>query len=330
MISISAVILTKNEEQFIDRCINSILWVDEIVVLDSGSTDRTREIATTLGATVYEQEWLGYSAQREQAISLAKNDWILFLDSDEIVTPELARSIQTAMSIPVDERDGYSMDRRGDFLGILLPNESRRSKRLNFVRLFNRKYSGYDRSVKVHEEVQFPGKAIPLEGILLHWRGYVMDEYISVFNRYATLEAQVLQDSGYRLNPIMIILRPFLRFLWCYVAKGEFRLGARGLIHALLKATGEYIRYAKLWEMQNTPRVLHPPSSIYAAPDHAAPDHLETLSATPVTAGAEAIAHSINVPSDSCTLRQMLCYRLNQTPPYPIVIPPVLRLMDGW
>lgn len=267
MIPVSAVILTKNEELFIDRCIRSALWADEILVLDSGSTDKTKEIALSLGATVYEQEWLGYAAQREHAISLAKNDWILFLDSDEIVTPELAHSIQTAMSLPVDERDGYSVNRRGDFLGILLPNESRRSKRLNFVRLFNRKYSGYDLSMKVHEEVRFTGRAIPLDGILLHWRGYVMDEYITVFNRYATLEAQVLQENGYRLHPLIIILRPTLRFLWCYLAKGEFLLGTRGLIHALLKATEEYIRYAKLWEIQNTQRSLHPPSLIYSSTD---------------------------------------------------------------
>lgn len=266
MIPISVIVLTKNEEEFIERCIRSVLWADEVVVLDSGSTDRTREIATSLGANVYEQEWLGWSAQRSKAIVLARNDWVLVVECDEIVTQELAKSIQETMSSSVDPRDGYSVDRRGDFLGILLPNESRPSKRHNFVRLFNRLYSAYDPTMKVHEEVRFPGKAIPLQGVLLHWRGYVMNEYISVFNRYATVEAEVLHEKGFRAHGLIIILRPLLRFLWCYVARGGFRLGTRGLIHAMLKATNEYIRYAKLWEMQNVQRTLHPPIHIYASP----------------------------------------------------------------
>jgi (heptosyl)LPS beta-1,4-glucosyltransferase len=261
---ISVIILTKNEENFIGRCVNSVLWADEILVLDSGSTDKTQEIATFLGATVYEQKWLGWSAQRSKAISLAKNDWVFILECDEIVTPELANSIQDAMSSVVDERDGFSVDRRGDFLGILLPNMSQKKKRLNFVRLFNRKYSAYDPTMKVHEEVKFPGRAIPLDGMLLHWRGYVMDEYITVFNRYATAEAEMLEEKGYKVNGLTIIARLILRFCWCYFAKGGFRYGTRGLIHALLKATSEYIRYAKLWEKQNCSQVhLHPPDKLY-------------------------------------------------------------------
>lgn len=264
MIPISVIVLTKNEEEFIERCIRSVLWADEVLILDSGSTDKTKEIAASQGAKIYEQEWLGWSAQRSKGISLAKNDWVLIVECDEIVTPKLALSIQQAMNGSVNPHDGYSVDRRGDFLSILLPNESRPSKRRNFVRLFNRLYSAYDPTMKVHEEVRFPGKAIPLQGILLHWRGYVMDEYIQVFNRYAAIEAEVLQEKGFRANGLIIILRPILRFLWCYVARGGFRLGTRGLIHAMLKATNEFIRYAKLWEMQNVQRVLHPPTHIYA------------------------------------------------------------------
>jgi (heptosyl)LPS beta-1,4-glucosyltransferase len=267
MIPISVIILTRNEELFIARCVGSVLWADEVVVLDSGSDDRTMAIAMGLGAKVYQQPWLGWSAQRANAISLAKNDWVLVLEADEIVTPALAQSIQTAMSGVVVEEDGYSVDRRGDFYGILLPNESRASKRLNFVRLFNRKHSAYDPTMKVHEEVRFPGRAIPLAGTLLHWRGYIIDEYIPVFNRYATAEAEMLYERGDRANALTIFMRPVLRFLWCYVAKGGFRLGTRGLIHAQLKATSEYIRYTKLWEIQNAQRVLHPPAHLYLDPN---------------------------------------------------------------
>lgn len=263
MPALTVIILTLNEEEFIERCVNSVRWADEVLVVDSNSTDKTREIAAALGARVYEQKWLGWSGQRNKGVEIAKNDWVMFLECDEIVTPELAQSIQDVMSRPMDERDGYCLDRRGDFYGLLLPNMSRPSKRKSFVRLFNRRCSAYDMSMKVHEEVIFPGKSIPLEGVLLHWRGYVMDEYITVFNRYATVEAEMLQENGVRSSALKIFTRPILRFLWCYIAMGGARLGTRGLIHAMLQATSEFIRYTKLWEMQHAERTLHPPASIY-------------------------------------------------------------------
>lgn len=158
MLPISVTILTKNEEQYIERCINSVIWADEILVLDSGSKDRTCQIALSLGAKVIQQSWLGWVPQHQKAIALAKNDWILILDCDEIITPTLAHSIQQVMSHSVDERDGYSMSRRGDFYDILLPNTSPKHRVLNFVRLFNRKYGGYDPDERIHEEIRVQGK----------------------------------------------------------------------------------------------------------------------------------------------------------------------------
>ena len=266
MTPVTVIILTKNEEEFITWCIDSVRWADEILVIDSESTDRTRELAESLGAKVVVQPWLGWAGQLTKAIALAKNDWILNLDADEIVTPELACSVQSAMSKP-DPRDGYAVDRRGDFLGVLLPNESRRSRKLNFVRLFNRTQSAYDTAMKVHEEVRFPGEAHLLEGVLLHWRGSTLDELISVFNRYATVEAEVLDDAGKRATALDIIAWPILRFLWSYVVKGGFRLGTRGLMHSLLKATSDFMRYAKLWERQHGARQLHPPAHLYERPE---------------------------------------------------------------
>ncbi len=263
MPALTVIVMTKNEEQFIERCVRSVSWADEVLVLDSCSSDKTREIAASLGANVYEQEWLGWPSQRNKAVSLAKNDWVFFVEADEIVTPELARSIQEVMSGPMDERDAYSVDRRGDFYGILLPNMSNKRRIRNFLRLFNKHYSAYDPTMKVHEEVRFPGKAIPLKGVLIHWRAYMMDEYITAFNRYATTEAEVLNERGRRASGIRIFFWPILRFLWNYVAKGGARLGTRGLIHAMLQATAEYIRYAKLWEMQNATHTPHPPTHVY-------------------------------------------------------------------
>ncbi len=259
---VSVIILAKDEERFIERCVRSASWADEVLVLDSGSTDRTREIAAASGAVVHEQEWLGWAPQRVRAIELASYDWVFYLDSDEIVTPRLADSVVAVAGGPMDPDDGYSVDRRGDFLGVLLPNDSRRSKRRSFVRLFNRTRSGYDAADIVHEEVRVPGRSIPLDGVLLHWRAYEMDEYVTVFNRYATVEAQMLDGQGVRSTGAKILYRPLLRFLWCYVYKRGFRLGARGLIWSLLKATSEYVRYAKLWERQNARATPHPPAEL--------------------------------------------------------------------
>ncbi len=271
MIPITAIILAKNEEDYLAWCVSSVSWADEVLVVDSGSTDRTRELAASLGARVHEQPWLGWSGQRNKGVSLAKNDWVFFIEADEIVSAELGASIRRAFSGPVDPRDGYSLDRRGDFLGVLLPNEARASKRLNFVRIFNRQHSAYDMSMKVHEEVIFPGKAVPLEGVLLHWRGYTMDELVSVFNRYATVEAEVLNDRGTRATTLTVLVWPLLRFFWSYLARGGWRLGTRGLMHSMLKANSDYMRYAKLWELQNVSQSLHPPANLYIPPVGVAP-----------------------------------------------------------
>jgi (heptosyl)LPS beta-1,4-glucosyltransferase len=260
---LSVIILTKNEEQFIERCIRSVDWADEKLVIDSGSVDQTKEIAVSLGASVYEQDWLGWSAQRNKGISLAKHDWVFILEADEIVTSELANSIQRVLSNSNDPHDGYTIDRRDEFLGDLMPNMRRPSKKRSCVRLFNRKHSLYDLNMKVHEEVRFSGQSIPLKGILLHWRGWTLDQAIFSCSRYGTIEAEELNENGYRADGLIILLRPTLRFLWCYLAKGGFRYGVPGLIYCMSRAVNEFSRYAKLWEMQNINHSIHPSIKIY-------------------------------------------------------------------
>lgn len=266
MTPLSVVVITKNEEKVIARCLTSVSWADELVVIDSGSTDKTKEIATSLGARVYEQPWLGFSGQRNRGAELAQHDWIFALDADEVVTKELADAIQKTMQGTPDEQDAYAVDRRGDFLGVLLPNESRSSKRRNFIRLYNRRHSSYDMNMSVHEEVRFSGRSLPLDGVLLHWNGYSMDELFSLFNRYATIEANELNRLGKRANAVEILVRPVLRFLWSYIAKGGFRLGTRGLMHSLLKGSSDFMRYAKLWELQNVTPMPNPPEGLAATP----------------------------------------------------------------
>lgn len=260
---VSVTILTKNEERFIERCIKSVDWADEVLVMDSGSTDRTREIARALGATVVKQEWLGWTEQHQRALEAARNDWVFVIDCDEIVTPELRDSILKVLSGPMDERDGYAVDRRDEFLGILLPNMRRGSKLRNFVRLFNRKRGAYDPTMRVHEEVRVPGRTILLEGFLLHWRAPRIDDRIASINQYSSIEAEELSDNRRRASVLRMVSLPVLRFAWCYIACGGFRCGTHGLIDAVLRGTSEFVREVKLWEMQHAPKTLHPPEEVY-------------------------------------------------------------------
>jgi (heptosyl)LPS beta-1,4-glucosyltransferase len=281
--SVSAIILTRNEEAFIARCIQSARFADEVVVVDCGSEDATCALAERAGAKVVHQEWLGWSAQRNRGAEAAAHDWVMVIEADEVISADLEASLERVLSGPMDPRDGYSVDRRGDFLGVLLPNETRRRKRRNFVRLYNRRHSRYDPNQLVHEEVRLTGRAIPLDGVLLHWRGQSFGDIASVFNRYATTEAEMLDRAGVRARPARIVARTLLRFLWVYVWRRAFLVGPRGLIYAMLKANSETLRYAKLWERQNVPHpMIDPPVSLTGRTDLPGG---EDAAAPPTTAG---------------------------------------------
>lgn len=256
---LSVVILTRNEEAMIERCLRSIDGLaDDVLIVDADSTDRTREIAQMCGARVMQQSWLGWLRQRALGIASARHDWVMILEADEIVTPRLYNGVRDVLRGDMAVGDGYSIDRRDDFLGALLPRMRRRSKRLHFIRLFNRTASRYDPSLTIHEEVRVPGRVHPLPGALIHWRGFTILEQVARYVAYAPLEADVMQAAGRRVSVLSLLIRPILRFGWCYVACGGFRLGARGFAHALMVASSEYLRFASAWERQNAPAMMHP------------------------------------------------------------------------
>ncbi len=258
---ISVVILAKNEELFIARCIASVSWADEVVVIDSGSTDSTREIARGLGATVYEQQWLGWVPQRQSGIARARNDWVFILEADEIVTPELRDGMLAAMAGQADPLNGYVVDRREEFLGRLFPNMRRPTLRRTFVRLFNRQHSHYAPEDLIHERVAYPGRPIPLPGTLLHWRAFTIAEQMERYVGNSALEADTMQRAGVRVGAGRLLIMPLLRFLWCYVYNGGFRFGEVGLVQAMMNASAEFTRHVVLWERQCVKRRLHPPDS---------------------------------------------------------------------
>ncbi|MCC6927633.1 MAG: glycosyltransferase family 2 protein [Gemmatimonadaceae bacterium] len=283
---VSAVFLTRNEEAFIARALRSVRGVvDEIVVVDSCSTDATVAIAESFGARVIVEPWRGWIAQRALGIRAARHPWVFVMEADEIVTPELAAAIHDVLATAMNARDGYSVDRRDDFLGALLPRMKRPSKRRRFVRLFHRDYSRYDPQRIVHDEVRFSGRAIPLRGVLLHWRGFTIAQQVARYTEYAPLEAEMLLASRRRIPVAALIVRPLLRFGWCYVACGGLRLGARGFVHALMVAVAEFLRHATAWEQQRAPALPHPPSTVLSRFGMRGDDDVLSPSEEPATSG---------------------------------------------
>jgi glycosyltransferase involved in cell wall biosynthesis len=260
---VSVVILTKNEASLIARAISSVGWADEVIVVDSGSTDQTCELAKGLGAVVHHQDWLGWRLQHEAAAARASHDWIFSMDADEIVTPRLGAAIVEALRDNPDPRDGFVLERREEFLGILMPNMRRRSNRKSFVRLYNRACGHYDPALDIHEQIRCPGRLHSLEGPLLHWRNYTIGQQADTLNRNAEIEARMLvRKSTGRRGALWLIGKPVLRFLWLYVACGNWRFGTRGYIWSVMHSGAEFLRQAKAWELQNVTTVTHPPGSV--------------------------------------------------------------------
>ena len=260
---LSVVIMTRDEAVAIGRCVAAVAdWAAEVVVLDSGSTDGTRDLAAAAGARVFEQPWLGFSAQRNAAVGLARHDWVLCLDADEVVDAELAAAIRAAMAAGPDPRDGFALDRRDEFFGRVFPSMRNRARRRACIRLFHRGHGRWRPDQLIHEEVLVPGRSIRLPGRLLHWRNFTLGEQLGRFLTNAPLEVAQLQARGRRAGPLPLLARPLLRFGWCYLACGGWRLGMAGLVQAMMMAHAEFLRWASLWEAQQVVRRPHPPAAL--------------------------------------------------------------------
>ncbi len=192
-IKISCVIITYNEEENLAECLKSVSWCDEIIVVDSGSTDKTVEIAEKFGAKVFKKNFTGYGEQKQYAVSLASNDWIFSIDADEVVSNELKKNILNRFSSKLNLPDGFLMHRRLIFLGKEF-KYGRESKEL-ILRLFN-KQSGSFNSAKVHETVELKGRVEKLDGILFHNSYKNLEQYFQKFNDYTSKAADELFKKG--------------------------------------------------------------------------------------------------------------------------------------
>ena len=250
MKSVSVIILTLNEEANIRECLNSVSWTTEVLVVDSESTDKTVAIARECGATVLSIPWEGYGRTKNRALEHAASEWILWLDADERVTPELAKEIQQLLPSDEETYSAFTVARRAYFLGRWIRHSGWYPGRV--TRLF-RKGSGKFTESLVHESLQVAGPIGNLHNDLVHLTDPNLEHYFVKFNRYTTLAAGDLEKKGKHFRIHQLFGRPLFTFFRMYILRWGFRDGIQGFILCTLSACYVFVKYAKLWERYSTP-----------------------------------------------------------------------------
>jgi glycosyltransferase involved in cell wall biosynthesis len=247
---ISATVVTFNEERNIARAIESLRCADEIVIVDSGSTDRTREIAALAGARVIEEPWRGYAAQKNLASGRATHDWILSIDADESLTEELEAEILTLKS-EGPRHNGYSMPRFAMYLGRWIRHGGWYPDRK--VRLFHRDFGRWVGDY-VHESVSVRGSIGTLDGRLLHFTCSSLSEHLRTLDRYTTLAASEVHAKHPNVPMRRLLLDPAWTFVHTYAIRLGFLDGPQGLAIAWMAALYTFLKYAKARELAGRDR----------------------------------------------------------------------------
>jgi glycosyltransferase involved in cell wall biosynthesis len=238
---LSVAIIARNAASQLDGCLASVAFADEIVVVDSGSTDGTVELAARRGARVIAKEWLGFGPQKQFAVASASHDWVLCLDADERLSDTLRESILDELKAP--RGLVYAMPRCNRFLGRWLrhgegyPDWS--------VRLFHRAHARWSDDA-VHEKIVTGQPVVRLRGDLLHDSAETLEKYLDKQNRYTTLQAELLRSAGRRASVAQLLLSPALRFVKFYLVRLGFLDGVPGLVHIAIGCMNTFNKYAKL------------------------------------------------------------------------------------
>jgi len=244
---ISACIITFNEERKIQRCLQSLTWCDEIVVLDSRSTDRTVEICRGFTDRVFQDDWLGYVAQRNMVRDMSRYPWVLFLDADEEVSAGLRNEIVAEFERGTGDYVGYEFPRRVYYVGKWIRHgEWYPDVKL---RLF-KKACGRTEGEEPHDTLVVNGPVKRLKNPVWHYTHNDIKDHMDTLNRFSSITAQqrYVQDKPFRW--VDLLFRPTLRFLRGYILRGGFMDGSHGFIIAVLSAHGAFAKYAKLWELR--------------------------------------------------------------------------------
>ena len=242
---ISATIITFNEERNIARAMESLRCCDEIIVVDSHSTDRTAEIAGRLGARVIESPWPGYARQKNLAAEHAANDWILSIDADEALSEALEGEIwQIKKNGP--RYDAYTVPRLAQYLGRWILHSGWYPDRK--VRLYDRRKARWEGDF-VHESVKVRGRIGHLESDLLHFTCDSLSEHLKTMDRYTTLAAEQIVSQGKRVGWRQLLLDPPWTFLRSYLLRRGYNDGLEGLTIAYMAALYNFLKYAKARNM---------------------------------------------------------------------------------
>jgi glycosyltransferase involved in cell wall biosynthesis len=250
---LSACIITLNEADRIEACLDSLAFCDEVVVVDSGSTDGTRERAAAKGARVLERAFDGYRTQKDFAVSAAAHDWVLCLDADERVTPALRASIEAVRDSGFAGAAGYRFARLTDYFGAPLRHGNAYPDRV--LRLFDRRRGGWRGAREIHEHASVDGAVVTLAGDLGHDAYRSLADQLGRLERYARLMAEHMHASGRRARLTSLVLNPWWRFVRGYLLRGGFLDGWRGLVYAYVEANYVRQKFIKLWLLERGQRL---------------------------------------------------------------------------
>jgi len=244
---LSACIITFNEERNIRDCLESLRWVEEIVVVDSLSQDATVSLCRLYTDKVYEQEWLGHVKQKNCALQYATHEWVLCLDADERVSPVLKEEIERHLSTEWDAVDGYYFPRHSYYLGRWIDHGGWYPDYK--LRLF-KKSKGYWGGEDPHDKVCLAGRVDYLRGELLHFVYRDVSHQLQTVDSFSTITATALDRQGERFTIFNLLYRPAIKFVETYLVKRGFMDGLPGFIISAISSFYVFLRYAKLWELQ--------------------------------------------------------------------------------
>jgi len=249
-LKISATIIVRNEEANIAAVCETVSWADEIVIVDSDSTDRTIEIARRYTSQVFNRPFQGYKDKHEFADSQTTGDWIFWIDADERVTPELRKSLDDLKRRnPANLPDGYRIARRTQYLGRWIGHSGWYP---DYQMRLYRKDASYWDGVAPHETARVRGRVETLPGEFLHYTKRNLSEHHRVLDEYTTLAAEYHRKNKKRARGIDLLALPIASFIRTYLIKQGFRDGVPGLIIAMFTAYSVFLKYAKIWEHENT------------------------------------------------------------------------------
>ncbi|QZK90783.1 glycosyltransferase family 2 protein [Flavobacterium sp. CHNK8] len=250
---ISVFIITLNENQNIARCLEKLFWADEIIIVDSGSSDETVQIGLLYKAKIIFHKFENFGKQKQFALSQTKNDWVLSIDADEVLSDSLVNEIQN--TVFTSEFVGYTIPRTHVFLGKVFKFGTENKRPV--LRLFNKK-NGFFIENKVHETVIAQGKTRSYENEMLHYTSEDVTKGISKCVNYALLSGEFMFEKGKRTYFIKLLFKFPLEFIKVYLFNRNFLNGYQGFVWSMFSALGSFLKYVKLWELQR--KSIHSPA----------------------------------------------------------------------